>query len=247
MDIQTEASAALMIMMSGKDPITKPLTVTKNGTYNVPSTIDGYNPVLVSVADRYREGYDEGYNDGYTDGDKDGRAAQKKICDEEKVILLERIAELEEEVPEAEKDGFCNDSIDADDDDDLNDILKRLTISNGGSIGVDGTGADTSFRIVEKTLGNGAKYLALVLSSGSETKEVAHTVALWGDGASITWKIESVSFGGTPNRKSVSVKVHGYSNGELVSAGSANLQGYATNVGGTSFGGSNIKTTITKG
>ena len=64
---------AAMIMMSGGNGIIKSLTATKNGVYNTPAGVDGYNPVLVNVADRYEEGYQK----GYTDGEKDGEAAVK--------------------------------------------------------------------------------------------------------------------------------------------------------------------------
>ena len=45
-------SEAAMIMMSGggsADPVIHPLTVTKNGEYNAPAGIDGFNPVVVNV------------------------------------------------------------------------------------------------------------------------------------------------------------------------------------------------------
>ena len=111
-------AVAGQIMMSGKAVI-RPLTVTTNGIYTAPSSIDGYSPVSVSVPDRYDEGHQEGYNEGhqegydegYTDGDKAGRTAQKEICDKEKVILIDRITELEEKQGYTFPEGTDYDSI----------------------------------------------------------------------------------------------------------------------------------------
>lgn len=86
---------AARIMMT-KNPVIKPLTITSNGEYTAPTGVDGYNSVYVSVPDRY----DEGFKDGYDEGDKDGREAQKKICDEEKAVLIEEIARQDKEIEE---------------------------------------------------------------------------------------------------------------------------------------------------
>lgn len=64
---------AAMIMMSGggsADPVIQPLTVTENKKYEAPAGVDGFNPVLVNVPDRYDEGYQDGYDRGYDDGFK---------------------------------------------------------------------------------------------------------------------------------------------------------------------------------
>ena len=63
---------AAMIMMSGGSGVIKPLEVTKNGVYNAPTGVDGYSPVMVSVADRYQEGYSQGHSDGYQQGHEEG-------------------------------------------------------------------------------------------------------------------------------------------------------------------------------
>lgn len=99
-------SEAGRIMMSDRTAVVETLQVSKNGVYNAPSNIDGYNTVIVGVADRYEEGYNkghsdgqqEGYDEGYAEGDKDGRKAQKDICDEEKKNLIDEIAELEKKL-----------------------------------------------------------------------------------------------------------------------------------------------------
>ena len=47
----------------GKSAVIEPLNVTENGKYEAPEGTDGYNPVNVSVPDRYDEGYQDGYSD----------------------------------------------------------------------------------------------------------------------------------------------------------------------------------------
>ena len=91
--------AAYMAKKCGGSGVIQPLTVTQNGQYNAPAGVDGFNPAIVNVPDRY----DEGFQAGYTEGDNDGREAQKKICDEEKVILIEKIDEQEKEIEELKK------------------------------------------------------------------------------------------------------------------------------------------------
>ena len=90
---------AAMLMMSGGGANIQPLTVTQNGQYNAPKGVDGFNPVIVNVPDRY----DEGFQAGYTEGNNDGREAQKKICDEEKAILIEEIDKQDKEIEELKK------------------------------------------------------------------------------------------------------------------------------------------------
>lgn len=111
----TFAEAAMIMMSSGENAVIKSLSITKNGKYEAPKGIDGYNPIDVAVPDRYNEGYADGYKDGfdegYSEGDKDGRAAQKKICDEEKENLINRIAELEEKQGYTLPDGTNYDDI----------------------------------------------------------------------------------------------------------------------------------------
>ena len=90
---------AAMIMMSGGSGVIQSLSVTQNGPYEAPKGVDGFNPVIVNVPDRY----DEGFQAGYTEGDNDGREAQKKICDEEKAILIEEIDKQDKEIEELKK------------------------------------------------------------------------------------------------------------------------------------------------
>lgn len=87
----------------GRPAVIQSITITQNGKYDAPKGVDGFNPVIVNVPDRY----DEGFKAGYTDGDNDGREAQKKICDEEKVILIEEIDRQDKEIEELkDKQGY---------------------------------------------------------------------------------------------------------------------------------------------
>ena len=90
---------AAMIMMSGGSTNIQSLTVTQNGKYDAPAGGDGFNPFEVKVPDTYGEGFQA----GYTEGDNDGREAQKKICDEEKAILIEEIDKQDKEIEELKK------------------------------------------------------------------------------------------------------------------------------------------------
>lgn len=82
------------VMAAEKKAVIKSISITQNGEYYAPLGVDGYNPVYVSVPDRYDEGFKDGYDEGY----KDGREAQKKICDEEKAVLIEEIARQDKEI-----------------------------------------------------------------------------------------------------------------------------------------------------
>lgn len=73
----TFSEAAMIMMSGGKSAVIKPLTVTKNGTYEKLAGTDGYSPVNVTVPDRYDEGYQDGYTQGYSDGYTDGEEAVK--------------------------------------------------------------------------------------------------------------------------------------------------------------------------
>ena len=176
-------AVAGQIMMSGKAVI-RPLTVTTNGIYTAPSSIDGYSPVSVSVPDRYDEGHQEGYNEGhqegydegYTDGDKAGRTAQKEICDKEKVILIDRITELEEKQGYTFPEGTDYDSIHS------------------------FVGADT---VIDKTIGYGVGTIT-VASPSDPTREDVWVIVVDSTGKEITkihgtnapveidWRVDSI-------------------------------------------------------
>lgn len=62
-------SEAGRIMMNDRTVVVETLQVSKNGVYNAPSNIDGYNTVIVGVADRYEEGYADGEKKGKEDAE----------------------------------------------------------------------------------------------------------------------------------------------------------------------------------
>ena len=72
----TFSEAAMIMMSGGKSAVIEPLMVTVNGKYEAPEGTDGYNPINVSVPDRYDEGHTDGYVKGYLDG---GAAVKAKI------------------------------------------------------------------------------------------------------------------------------------------------------------------------
>ena len=95
----TFAEAAMIMMSdSGKTPVIQSLTITANGTYSAPEGVDGYSPIDVKVPDRYQDGYTDGFSEGYNEGKTEGAAEQKKICDEEKAVLIKEIAEQGKEI-----------------------------------------------------------------------------------------------------------------------------------------------------
>lgn len=227
-------------------PVIKPLTVTKNGTYTAPNGIDGYSPVSVGVDDRYDEGYQDGYDDGYSDGYDDAKDIYEKLIAQ---------GNGDGETVEDDNGNVIDNAIVADDDSEINDILCGIVFPNGGgSVSVDGlTGADTYFRIDQVTTvnANGATSkqirLSVVNKQTGETKVTASSVNhVQASGSTITWKIESVSFGGINNRTSVRVNVMPYVNGVAQPRFSAGLGGLASNVGGTSFGPIGSQTAITQ-
>ena len=228
------ASAAIMMSGKGKKPVIQSLTVTENGKYDVPNGIDGYGPVIVNVPDRYDEGYKDGYN------------AAKEIYEK----IIRQLNGDGETVPDD-----SGNTIETDIDDDLNDILRGIVFPNGGgSVSVDGlTGADTYFRIDQVTTvnanGTTSKQirLSVVNKQTGETKVTASSMNInSAAGGTITWKIESVSFGGANNRTSIRVNVVPYINGVAQPRYSAGLGGLASNVGGTSFGSIGSQTAITQ-
>lgn len=106
------AEEAAMIMMSGSSsPVINPITITENGHYEAPEGIDGYNPIIVNVPDRY----DEGYNDA--------KDLNQKI-----------IEQLNGDLPPVtdENGNTIENAIVSDNPDYTNDILKNIVFSNGG-------------------------------------------------------------------------------------------------------------------
>ncbi len=122
----TFAEAAMIMMPGGSPPVIIPITITKNGHYEAPEGIDGYNPIDVNVPDRY----DEGYKDGY----KDAKDLNQKI-----------IEQLNGDLPPVTDDNgnTIENAIVSDNPDYTNDILKNIVFSNGGgSVTVQGLSGD---------------------------------------------------------------------------------------------------------
>lgn len=233
------ASAAIMMWGNGKKPVIQSIAITQYGDYEIkaPGNVDGYNPIHVNLKDRYDEGYKDGYN------------AAKEIYEK---IIKQLNGDGE---PATDDDGNSIDNAIVADDSEINDILRGIVFPNrGGTVNVYGlTGADTYFRIDQVTTVNSdgttskQMRLSVVNKQTGETMVTASSVNLsQAAGSTITWKIESVSFGGTDNRTSVRVNVMPYVNGVAQPRYSAGLNGLASNVGGTSFGSSSSQTAITQ-
>ena len=220
----------------GKKPVLQSIAITQYGDYEIkaPEGVDGYNPIHVNLKDRY----DEGYN------------AAKKIYEK----IIEQLNGDGETVTDDNGNTIDN-AIVADDDSEINDILRGIVFPNGGgSVGVNGlTGADTYFRIDQVTTvyetGPIAKKMQLTLVNKltGETKVVASSVNIQPvSGSTVVWKINSVGFNPGDNRTSVRVGVTPYVDGVAEPRWSAALTGNVTNVGGTSFGSRGGQTAITQ-
>ena len=228
----------------GKKPVLQSIAITQYGDYEIkaPENVDGYNPIHVNLKDRYDEGYEQGYKDG---------------CDDTKTTYEKIIRQLngDGETVTDDNGNTIDNAIVADDDSEINDILCGIVFPNGGgSVSVDGlTGADTYFRIDQVTTVNASGttfkriQLSVVNKQTGETMVTASSIDRpQSTGNTMTWKIESVSFGGINNRTSVRVNVMPYINGVAQPRFSAGLEGTASNVGGTSFGPRGSQTAITQ-
>lgn len=231
-----EAAYMAKMMSGGKKPVLQSIAITQYGDYEIkaPEGVDGYNPIHVNLKDRY----DEGYN------------AAKKIYEK----IIEQLNGDGETVTDDNGNTIDN-AIVADDDSEINDVLRGIVFPNGGgSVSVDGlTGADTYFRIDQVTTvyetGPIAKKMQLTLVNKltGETKVVASSVNIQPvSGSTVVWKINSVGFNQGDNRTSVRVEVTPYVDGVAKPSWSAALTGYVTNVGGTSFGSRGGQTAITQ-
>jgi len=244
-------SVSAAIMMGGRVPVIKPLTVTENGVYTAPSGIDGYSPVSVGVPDRYDKGYQDGYDDGYSDGYDDAKDIYEKLIAQ---------GNGDGETVEDDNGNVIDNAIVTDNPDELSDLLEGVVFpSGGGEVTVQGlSGADCSFKIecvtTEKTMSNGsiqtttgAKITATNLLTG-ETISFSGSANLAATAPDkITFKITDVSVGGS-NNNTVSVNVQFYKNGEPITSsyGTQTLRVNTSNVGGTSFGSSDTQWAMTQ-
>lgn len=232
-------AAYMSKMTAGKKPVIQSIVITQFGDYEIkaPENVDGYNPIHVNLKDRYDEGYKDGYN------------AAKEIYEK---IIRQLNGDGE---PATDDDGNTIDNAIVADDSEINDILRGIVFPNGGgTVNVHGlSGADTYFQINQITTlyetGQTVKQMQLTLINKltGETKVVASSNGIQASsGSTIMWKINSVSFNSGDNRTSVRVAVSPYVNGVAWPSSSAALTGYATNVGGTSFGSRGGQTAITQ-
>ena len=123
--------AAYMAKMCGSPAAIQPLTVTQNGRYEAPEGVDGFNPVIVNVPDRYDKGYEQGYSDG--------KKIYENLYDHEKGTL-----------PSVTDDmgNVIDNAIVANNDNELQDYLTSTAfVSNGDSVNVVGLGGDTEFSV----------------------------------------------------------------------------------------------------
>ena len=229
----------------GKKPVLQSIAITQYGDYEIkaPEGVDGYNPIHVNLKDRYDEGYEQGSKDG---------------CDDTKTTYEKIIRQLngDGETVTDDNGNTIDNAIVADDDSEINDILRGIVFPNGGgSVSVDGlTGADTYFRIDQVTTvyetGQTVKKMQLTLVNKltGETKVVASSNGIQASsGSTAVWKINSVYVGSTgDDRTWVRVAVMPYFDGVAKPRWSATLTGFPTSVGGTSFGSRGSQTAITQ-
>lgn len=233
-------AAYISKMTAVQKPVIQSITITQYGDYEIkaPENVDGYNPIHVNLKDRYDEGYKDGYNDA------------KEIY--EKII---RQLNGDGETVTDDSGNPIDNAIVADDASEINDILRGIVFPNGGgSVSVDGlTGADTYFRIDQITTvhetGQTKKMMQLTLVNkltGEAEVVDSSNGMLASSGSTVMWKIDSVGFNPGDNRTWVRIEVTPYVNGVAWTNYSAALTGFASNVGGTSFGSRGSRTAITQ-
>ena len=127
----TFAEAAMIMMSGGSAAVIQSLSVTQNGPYEAPKGVDGFNPVIVNVPDRYDKGYEQGYSDG--------KKIYENLYGHEKGTL-----------PSVTDDmgNVIDNAIVANNDNELQDYLTSTAfVSNGDSVNVVGLGGDTEFTV----------------------------------------------------------------------------------------------------
>lgn len=233
-------SEAAMIMMSGGSPaVIQPIIITENGKYEAPEGTDGYNPVNVSVPDRYNEGYQDGYADGYSDASD----------------IYEQIINQQngdgENVTDDEGNEITNAVVTPSDA--MENYLTHLVFpSNGGSVTCQGLDADTAFKFevyVKKTIyADGTilyaakvKFTLKNILTGKEYVQTTNSYARKNSPFRI--KITDVYL----TKTSVNIHFIWVDPDTGAKKAGAVVKGLVNNVGGTSFVGSkNIASTVTQ-
>ena len=214
---------AAMIMMSGGSGVIQSLSVTQNGPYEAPKGVDGFNPVIVNVPDRYDKGYEQGYSDG--------KKIYENLYGHEKGTLPS--------VPD-DMGNVIENAIPITNDDELNDYLKSTAfVSNGDSVNVVGLGGDTEFTVYrsdEYDSGEGTYVAKMCIKirnriTGDEHIFAGDMGALEGELSSLKIKVDQLYF--YDNYEAVGMW---YSlelpDGRVFSG---NAGGHADAVGGTKF------------
>ena len=242
-------SEAAMIMMSGGSPaVIQPIIITENGKYEAPEGTDGYNPINVSVPDRYDEGYQDGYADGYSDA-----------SDIYQTIINQQNGDGEN-VTDDEGNEITNAVVTPSDA--LENYLTHLIFSsNGGSVTCQGLDADTAFkfeaRVIKEILSDvdiryatGASLTTINLKTGKEYIQYTGRYAtVASNPPPPPHRIRIKSCKVATLRVDIIVEwIHG-STGEIINSHVINhkIDTTVNTVGGTAFVGSkNIASTVTQ-
>lgn len=214
---------AAMIMMSGGSGVIQSLSVTQNGPYEAPKGVDGFNPVIVNVPDRYDKGYEQGYSDG------------KKIYENLYARETGTLPPITDDMG-----NVIENAIPITNDDELNDYLKSTAfVSNGDSVNVIGFGGDTDFTVYrsdEYDSGEGAYVTKMCIKirnriTGDEHIFAGDMGALEGELSSIKIKVDQLYF--YDNYEAVGMWYSLELPDGRIFSGSAG--GHANTVGGTKF------------
>ena len=170
----------------GGSPVIQSLSVTQNGRYEAPEGVDGFNPAIVNVPDRYDKGYEQGYSDG--------KKIYENLYDHEKGTL-----------PSVTDDmgNVIDNAIVANNDNELQDYLTSTAfVSNGDSVNVVGLGGDTEFTVYrsdEYDSGEGAYVAKMCIKirnriTGDEHIFEGSSGALEGEQSAIKLKVSQLYF-----------------------------------------------------
>ena len=239
-------SEAAMIMMSGGSPaVIQPIIITENGKYEAPEGTDGYNPINVSVPDRYDEGYQDGYADGYSDASDIYQTIINQLNGDGNNVTDDEGNEITNAVVTPS--------------DALENYLTHLIFSsNGGSVTCQGLDADTAFKfeaVVKKTIysdgrigySTGGRLTIINLKTGKEYTESTGYYATIPPSPPHRIRIKSCKV--ATLRVDIVVEWINGSTGEIIDNHvlDSRLDATVNTVGGTAFVGSkNIASTVTQ-